>query len=329
MDARKVKLLAVERLIWFIAVAGYLVFMFLLPRIFLDPANFDFIVRSGVSVGIIALAEAICLISGSIDVSITAIAGFAGVLIVTLRMAFFPGMEPSLEFQLLMIVLAFIVGAVLGALNGLLVKKVRIHPFLITLSTYIVFMGARKLLYEGSERVYSGIINIIGGGQIVRGVSYSLIIVLITMAILWVFLNYTVTGMRIYAIGGNPRSSALMGINVGNLRFLVHTLAGVLAGLSGLLFIGYNRATTPEMLDLNVFDAFAMAILGGIALEGGRGRIEDVFAGIFFISTLTIAMSVMGINVYLRQTVVGIFILAGVMINSLREKIRDRILAQI
>jgi ribose/xylose/arabinose/galactoside ABC-type transport system permease subunit len=224
--------------------------------------------------------------------------------------------------------LALLVGAGLGALNGFLITKIRIHSFLITLATYIVFIGARKLLYEGAERMPDKVINMLGGGQVVPGISYSTIIFIAVVAVLWAFLNMTVTGMRIYAVGGNPRASALMGVVVDDIRFRAHFIAGMLAGLSGILYVGYNEATTPAMLDFNLFDGFAMAIFGGVALTGGRGRIEDVFASMFFLSTLTLAMTIIGINVYLRQTVVGVFILIGIILNMVREKIRDRILMQ-
>lgn len=319
-----VKLFMIERMVWFIAAIGYIVFMLTIPKVFLSLTAIDFIIRSVASVGIIALATAICLIAGSIDVSVPAIAGFTGVFITLFTSRWFPGAP-----DILIIILALLIGGFLGAINGYLVKKIRIHSFLITLATYIVFMGARKVLYEGAERMPSGLINMIGGDQIISGLSYSTVIVILLIPLLWFFLNRTVLGMRIYAIGGNPRASALMGVDVDGVRFRVHIIAGILAGLSGLLYVGYNRATTPEMLDFYVFEAFAMAIFGGIALEGGRGRLEDVLAAMFFISTLTLGMSIVGINVYLRQTVIGAFILIGIIVNTFRERIRAKILMQL
>jgi len=319
-----IKLFLVERTVWIVAIIGYLAFAIAIPEVFLKLTAIDFVIRSGASIGIVALAIAICLISGSIDNSVPAIAGFAGVFVTLFVSKWFPGTP-----WIALVILALVIGALLGALNGFLIKKIRIHSFLITLATYIVFIGARKLLYEGAERMPSEMINRLGGGEITPGISYSTVILILLVILSWIFLNRTVTGVHIYAVGGNPRASALMGINVDSIRFRVHLLAGILAGLSGLLYVGYNRATTPEMLDFNLFDAFAMAIFGGIALSGGRGRIEDVFAAMFFISTLTLGMSIAGINVYLRQTVVGCFILIGIIVNALREKIRDRILMQL
>jgi len=319
-----VKLFLIERAVWIVAIVGYLTFAIAIPKVFLKPTGLDFAIRSGAPIGIVALAISICLISGSIDNSVPAIAGFAGVFVTLFASKWVPGTP-----WIFLIILALLIGALLGALNGFLIRRVRIHSFLITLATYIVFIGARKLLYEGAERMPSEAINLLGGGEMIPGISYSTVIVILLVVLLWIFLNKTVTGVRIYAVGGNPRASALMGIDVDDIRFKAHLLAGILAGLSGLLYVGYNRATTPEMLDFNLFDAFAMAIFGGVALTGGTGRIEDVFAAMFFISTLTLGMSIVGINVYLRQTVVGCLILIGIIANALRGKIRDKILIQL
>ncbi|MCL7394176.1 MAG: ABC transporter permease [Thaumarchaeota archaeon] len=318
-----ISLFLVERTVWLIAIAGFLIFAAIMPRVFLDLGAIDFVIRSGVSIGLVALGIGICLIAGLIDNSVPAIAGFAGVFTTLFASKWFPGTPWPI-----LLLLAILVGAGLGALNGLLIRKIKIHSFLITLTTYIVFIGARKLLYEGAERMPDKVINMIGGGQIIPGISYSTVIFIVVVAVLWVFMNMTITGMRLYAVGGNPRASALMGVDVDGIRFRAHLIAGILAGLSGILYVGYNEATTPAMLDFNLFDGFAMAIFGGVALTGGRGRIEDIFASMFFLSTLTLAMTIAGINVYLRQTVVGVFILIGIVLNMVREKIRDRILMQ-
>lgn len=316
-------LFLIERTVWLITIAGFILFAAIMPEVFLNLTAIDFVIRSGVSVGLVSLGIAVCLIAGSIDNSVPAIAGFVGVFTTLFVSKWFPGTPWPI-----LVLLALLVGGAFGALNGFLLRTIRIHSFLITLATYIVLIGARKLLYEGAERMPSWEINMLGGGQIIPGLSYSTIIFIVIVALLWIFLNRTVTGMRIYAVGGNPRASALMGVDVDGIRFRAHLIAGILAGLSGLLYVGYNKATTPEMLDFNLFDAFAMAIFGGIALTGGRGRIEDVFAAMFFISTLVLGMSIMGINVYLRQTVVGSFILIGIILNATRERIRDKILMQ-
>lgn len=321
MKSSTIILFFIERAVWLIAVMGYVVFAIMIPRVFLDLSAIDFVIRSGVPIGLVALGIGICLIAGSIDNSVPAIAGFTGVFITLFASKWFPGTPWPI-----LIMLALLIGGALGALNGFLVKTIKIHSFLITLATYIVYIGARKLLYEGAERMPCAEINLLGGGRIIPGLSYSTVIFIVILALLWIFMNRTVTGMRFYAVGGNPRASALMGVDVEGIRFRAHLLAGILAGLSGTLYVGYNMATTPAMLDFDLFEAFAIAIFGGIALTGGRGRIEDIFAAMFFLSTLALGMSIVGINVYLRQTVIGSFILIGIVMNLIRDKMRDRIL---
>jgi len=318
---RKVQLFVLERLVWLIAIVGYAVFIFLLPDLFFNFSNIDFVIRKSAAVGVLAIAEGICLLSGSMDLSLPAISGLVAVFVLVFGQVWFPGVP-----AILLLPLFLIVGAALGAFNGLLVTRTRIHPFLITLGTLLVFQGLRKEISAKTISVYSDILLFPGGGNIIGGYSFSTVIVLLTVLLAWIILNYAVTGLRIYAIGGNVTSARLMGVNVENTRLLVHTLAGIIAGLGGLLFIGHVRATSPEMMDEYLFMVFAMAVFGGIALEGGRGKIEDVIAGIFFIGAVDAGLTLLGIDPHLRSGVMGIFIIMGVIVNSIRFKMRDRLL---
>lgn len=342
MNWKKVQLVALERLVWIIAIVAYVVFIFLLPALFSDLSNIDFIFRCVAAVGVLAIAEGICLLSGSVDVSLPAISGFAVVFVVWFGKIWFPSPPgfPCLEVAgvsaILLLLLVLIVGAALGAFNGLLINRTGIHSFLITLCTYFMLIGGRQWMAElpgmsPSVFVDSDILCFLGGGKIIGGYSFVMVLLLLITFLAWFFLNRSVSGLRMYAIGGNVTSARLMGVNVKNTRLLVHTLAGIIAGLGGLVFIGHTGlagvgSTTPEMLDLRLFMIFAMAIFGGIAIEGGRGNIEDVIAGIFFIGTVEIGTSFLGINVYLRECLVGIFILVGIIVNSIRFKMIDRLL---
>lgn len=322
MSWRKVQLFMLERLVWIIAIAGYTFFIFQLPVLFFDLSRIGIIIRMNAVWGVIAIAEGICLLSGSIDLSLPAIGGFAGVFVTAFGQTWFPGVP-----AILLLLLPLIVGAALGAINGLIISRTGVHPFAVTLATFLVYIGARKSISAGSQWVYTPILLLPGGGDIIGGFSFSMALVLLTVFLAWLFLNHTNIGVRIYAIGGNATSARLMGVNVKNMRLLVQTLAGMIAGLSGLLYLGDVGATSPQMMDFDLFMVFAMAVFGGIAIEGGRGNIEDVIAGIFFIGTVIIGASMRApISVHLINLVVGILILIGVIVNSIRFKMRDRLL---
>jgi len=318
---RKVQLFVLERLVWLIAIVGYAIFTFLLPDLFFNFSNIDFVIRKSAAVGVLAIAEGICLLSGSMDLSLPAISGLVAVFVLMFGQIWFPGVP-----AILLLPLFLIAGGAVGAVNGLLINRTGVHPFLVTLGTLIIFQGLRKVISERPIGVESDILLLPGGGNMIGGYSFSTALVLLTVFLALLFLNYTVTGLRIYAIGGNVTSAKLMGVNVKNTRLLVHTLAGIIAGFGGLLFIGNVQATSPEMMDEYLFIVFAMAVFSGIALEGGRGNIEDVIAGIFFIGTVDAGLTLLGIDPHLRSGVMGIFIIMGVIVNSIRFKMRDRLL---
>ena len=321
MNRRKAQLFVLERLVWIIAIVWYTIFIFLFPVLFFNLSRPDFIIRRLAAVGVLAIAEGICLLSGSMDLSLPAISGVAGVLVLEFGQSWFPGVP-----VILLLLLPLIVGAALGAVNGLIISRTGVHSFVVTLATFLIFIGSRKLISAGAISVESDILLLPGGGNIIGEFSFSMALVLLTVFLAWLFLNHTNIGVRIYAIGGNATSARLMGVNVKNTRLLVQTLAGMIAGLSGLLYLGDVGATSPQMMDEYLFMVFAMAVFGGIAIEGGRGNIEDVIAGIFFIGTVATGASMLGIKVHLIHLVIGILILIGVIVNSIRFKMRDRLL---
>lgn len=311
MNWRKVQLFMLERSVWIIAIV-----VLLLP---VDPL---LTFRAYVGYGVLAIATGICLLSGSMDLSLPAIGGLAGAFVVEFGEIWFPGVP-----DILLLLLPLIVGAALGAINGLIISRTGVHSFFVTLATLLIFQGLRKAIRPGTLWIKHSDILLLPRREIIGGFSFSIAFLLSMVFLAWLFLNHTKIGMRMYAIGGNATSAKLMGINVENMRLLVHTLAGMIAGLSGLIFIGDVGATSPEMMDLWLFWIFAMAIISGIAVEGGRGYIENVIAGMFFIGIVDYgARYGLGIRVHLVWFVIGILILIGVIMNSIIFKLRDRLL---
>lgn len=321
MDLRKVQLFMLERLMWIIAIASYVLFIFLSPDLFSNPSTVVDIFRIYAGHGILAIAVGICLISGCIDLSLPAIGGFVGVFIVEFGEVWFPA-APGI----LLLFLLLIVGAALGAVNGLISGKTGIHPFFITLATSLVFQGLRKLIRPGSLWIRHSETLLLPKTKIIGGIDLSIVLLVLIIFLAWFLLNYTHFGVRMYAVGGDAASARMMGISVENMKLFVHILAGALAGLSGLIYVADVGATSPEMMDLWLFWIFAMAIFGGIAIEGGRGKLENVIAGVFFIATLDYGARLLGVDVHLILFVIGILIFIGVIVDSIRVKIRDRLL---
>jgi len=321
MNLRKVQLFMLERLMWIIAIAGYTLFIFLSPGLFFTPSTIADVSRMYAGHGILAIAVGIGLISGCTDLSLPAIGGLTGVFVVEFGEVWFPGVP-----GILLLFLPLIVGAALGAINGLISGKAGIHPFFVTLATSLLFQGCRKLIRPGSLWIKQSEILLFPKTEIIGGIDFSIVLLLLITFLAWLLLNHTHIGVRMYAVGGKAASARMMGISVENMKLFVHTLAGTMAGLSGLIYIADLGATSPEMMDLWLFWIFAMAIFGGIAIEGGRGNLENVIAGVFFIGTLSYGAALLGVQVHLIQLVIGILIFIGVIVNSIKDKIRDRLL---
>ena len=315
MNWRKVQLFLLERWVWIIAIVVFISFFGLsitdLIRIFWMYAGY----------GVLAIAVGISLLSGSTDASSPAIGGLAGVFVVEFGEIWFPGAPP-----ILLLLLPLIVGAAVGAINGLIVSRTGVHSFFVTLATFLIFIGGRKLIREGTLWIKHSDTLLLPRREIIGGFDFSIAFLLLMVFLAWLLLNHTKIGVRMYAIGGDATSARMMGVNVENMRLLVHTLAGMIAGLSGLIYIGDVGATSPEMMDLWLFWIFAMVIFGGIALGGGRGNIENIIAGMFFIGTLDIGARGLGIPVHWIHFIIGTLILIGIIVNSIIDKLRDRLL---
>lgn len=322
MNWRKIQLFMLERFTWIIAIAGYTLFIFLSPDLFFNLSIVVDIFRVYAGYGVLAIAMGICLLSGSMDLSLPAIGGFAGVFIVEFGEVWFPD-APSI----ILFLLPLILGATFGAINGLIISKTGVHSFFVTLATTFLFIGARKAIRPGTLWITHSNILLLSGRKIMGEISFPIIFLLLIVILMWLILNHTRIGVRMYAIGGGSDAARMMGINVGNMRLLVHTLAGTIAGLSGLIFIGDVGATSPYMMDEWLFWIFAMVILGGIAIGGGRGKIENVIAGMFFIGTVDMGAHMLGITPVARvHLTIGILILIGIIMDSIIVKMKNRLL---
>lgn len=321
LNWKELRILALDHLIWIIVLAAYIVFTFVKPSVFLDVfSNISYLLLIGSWLLIMALAESVSLISGTFDLSVAAIAGLAGMMTALAAETGFFGLPP-----ILLLVLPLAIGTLFGLINGLFVGKLGIDSFILTLATLIIFRSLRRLIRDAPISGFPDPIVFIGNGKFL-GINVAVIITLFTVLAVWLFLNYTDTGIKIYQIGGNPQSARLVGVNIENVRVIVYMISGMLAGLGGLLFIGYNNSATTVMLDGKIFWVFGIAVLGGISLDGGRGEVLDVLGAAIFWTTLQSGLNFVGLGSDLRKMIQGIILLIGIIINAYRYRIKERLL---
>ncbi len=321
MTLEKVELFLLDNLVWVIFTIFFLVFGFLKPSAFLSISNFRFIIYSSAALGFLVLAEGVCLITGNFDLSIGQMAGFLAML----NAMIITHWAPWIPWYLAVVILIAL-GALLGAINGLFIGKVGLNPFLVTLSTYMVFKGGTLTvssmpIRKGFPELYLAI-----GGASIAGIPYAIFVLIGGLLILGFILRYTRFGSHLYAVGSNPQSASMTGIRVDNMLLYTYILSGALVGMAALLFSGFVGSATPGLANNTLFTAFAGAVIGGISLSGGRGKLSGAVGGILLVGTIEAGLTMMYVPPQQTTIYTGMLVLAAIVINRLKETARDKIL---
>jgi ribose transport system permease protein len=281
---------------------------------FLTSRNLSNVARQISVVGIVSLGEALVIIAGGIDLSVGSIIGLSAVL--TALAATDPGSP------LLGLLTALVTGTVVGAINGLLVTKARINPFITTLGTLSVARGAALLATNGSPVRFDNWAAWLGYGKI--GAVPVQFLLLVVLAILVSFYaGRTRWGRNIYAVGDNARAARLAGVNVRSTRITVFIICGGLAGLGGMLLGGMLTNANPSLGLGYELDVIAAVILGGVALTGGRGSIVGVVIGAALMGLLRNAFVLLNVSGYWQTITIGLVVILAVGADSFTRRADD------
>lgn len=319
---RKIRLIILENLVWFIAVIIFIIFGLAAEGFFTLRILF-FILYISSPVGLLVLAQALCLLSGNFDMSLAQIAGLS-VLIVGLIMGRgFTGMI----LVPIAIALVPIVGGILGAVNGYFVGFMQINSFLVTLSSYLIYQfSAYYLLTQPITGYYLPAAFLALGGQRLGPIYIVFYALLAVSLILHFMFKFTGFGTKIYAVGSDMEASRTLGVNNQTIIFWVYVLAGMIAGLAGLAYAGFAGAITNSLANGEVFWSFAGAIMGGISMRGGRGKILGALGGAFLLGVIGAGVVALDVTPTLRDVIKGFVVLASVIISKYRDYWIDRIL---
>jgi ribose/xylose/arabinose/galactoside ABC-type transport system permease subunit len=319
INSEKIKLGLVEHLIWLIILGVFIVFSLTIPHFF-TIRNILFILYAASPLGFLVFGEAIALLSGNMDLSLSENAGLTAMLVGVILVDWAPWLPGWVG-----IILMVLVGALLGAVNGFFVGKMKINPFLITLSTFIMFNWSTYYLRRGAIVKVPAALLVLGGGK-TGGIFNSIFVFVGMVFILYILLEHTRFGSHIKAIGGNSEASGMLGISVENTNFWIFTISGALAGISGLLYVGYLKCIPSTIADGAIFLAFAGAIMGGVSLQGGRGSIIGALGGVILMGIIDAGCTMTAMEPALRGVLNGFILLIAILINRTRGSLRDRIL---
>lgn len=262
---------------------------------------------------LIAFGMTAVILTGGIDLGVGPILALTGT--VTAGMIVNLGIPVPIA-----LLIAIVLGIVLGLVGGILVGKTKLQPFIATLITQTVYRGLTLIYTDGRpisgitkpEYVGAPMIEFIGRGKLF-GIPAPIIIMLIAFIAMYILLNKTALGRKIYAVGSNEKTSMLAGIDIARIKIFVYSLSGLMATLAGLILISRLNSAQPTLGVGYELDAIAATAIGGTSMEGGRGKITGTFIGVLIIAVLSNGMNILGINSYLQDIVKGLVILFAVL----------------
>ena len=308
----------------FLIFAAMVVGASILSPAFLSSTNLINIVRQMSIVGLIARGVTGVIVSAGIDLSSGSVVGLTAVVAASLAQspdntaAFYPGLHLPL---IVAVLAACAVGALVGLINGSLVAKTRIPPFIATLGTYTAIRGA-ALLYTGGRPIsdLTDGYDFIGQGDLL-GVPVPIVILVVMAVVTHILYAHTKFGKYIYAIGGNEQAARVSGIDASKYKMLIYVYASFLAGLAGLVVSARIGSGQPGLGVGYELDAIAAAVIGGTSLSaGGIGTVAGTIVGALIIGVLNNILDLMNVSAYFQQIIKGCIIVGAVILDQLKQR---------
>ncbi|WP_082614725.1 ABC transporter permease [Paenibacillus sp. Soil787] len=261
----------------------------------------------------VALGQAIVLVIGGMNLSLGAIGGLS---VVTAGYAMHTLGLPSW----VAVLLAIIVGAAAGFINGFVIIRLKLNSFVVTLATSFIYTGLVFGISKGFPytKIPKGFTFI--GREGFLGLPYLFWLMILTLVILWYVFKYTVIGRQILATGGNLVAARYSGINTDKIIMIGNILSGIFAAIAGVLWISRMGSATPATGSDWMIISFAVAVIGGTALNGGAISAIGLFASSLMIALINNGLIMLGANVYFEQSFLGAIIMLAVIAESVRMK---------
>lgn len=287
------------------------------PR-FLSPANLQNMARLIGAYGIFSIGLGIVIISGGIDLSVGSVFALLGVLLSIMLVEL--GWPASLT-----VIIILTVAMSLGALHGLIITKLRIQPFIVTLCGLLFYRGLARFIANdetkgfGSAAGFEWLRDLANGDLL--GVPTPFILLVITSVVMWVVLHRSIYGRYLFAVGRNEIAARYSGINSSRIIASAYIILGLLAGIAAIVFAFYTNSVSPSSHG-SFFELYgiAAAVLGGCSLRGGEGSIIGILLGAALLQVLQNLVNLLGIPSSLNFAVMGAVILMGVIADQILQR---------
>ncbi len=284
-------------------------------RYFLTFSNIGSVLKSQAIIGIMAIGELFVILLGGIDISIGAVYGIAGTLSALLLDAGLPAA--------LCVPLAIACGILIGWVNGMLVARLRMAPFIVTLGTMGIVRGVNLILTGATSRSISDPSFLAIDAGSILFIPLPLLLLLAFFILSDIFLKETVLGGRLYAIGGDENAARMLGIDVKGIKLTAYMLCGALAAVGGVIGASKVSASYPLAGNGYEFEVIAAVIVGGALMSGGKGTVLGAVLGAIFIGILKNSILQLGISQYWQQALSGFAIIFVLIVSTRVARVRE------
>ncbi|MBN1299476.1 MAG: ABC transporter permease [Actinobacteria bacterium] len=305
-----------QRWIVLLVLAASIIVFSLLSPYFLKLKNLYAIGLTISVIGIVSIGQTFCILIRGFDLSVGGVSVFCGMIV-----AFFTA-KLGVPY-VLSVFIGLAVGALIGFINGILITKGKINPFITTLAIWFILDGAVFILSKGYAIVISTKEFLFLGTTRIYGVPLPILILILFYIVFELMLRNTIFGRKIYLTGGNPEASRIAGIDVNNLTIKVYMLSSILAAFGGVILtsrMGAAQLTSGSSYPLG---SIAAVVLGGTALTGGEGRLSGTIIGVMIIGVLTNGLIMLGMQQAFRDITTGLVLILAVLFQNLKYSSRS------
>lgn len=277
--------------------------------VFFTKDNLINILRQVAVNGIVSVGMTFSIISAGIDLSVGSILAFAGFIMVM--------MEGKGAF--LAVLLALLSGVAWGLVNGIVIAKGKIQPFVVTLATMTLISGCTLIISNGQPiSLTNQTLTTVGSGSM-GPIPILVVIFAIVMFLGWLLLSKTTFGRYTYAIGTSENASHMAGIKIDRTKIFIYVLCGLLAALGGIILTSRLSSASPIAGTGAELDAIAAVAIGGASLAGGEGTMVGTLFGVLIVGVISNGFVLLDVNAYVQQVVKGIIIIAAVLIANRKK----------
>ncbi|RWK56643.1 ABC transporter permease [Mesorhizobium sp.] len=318
----------------FIALIAVLIFFSIAAPNFLSAANLILMSKHVALNAFLAMGMTFVIITGGIDLSVGSIVGLCGMVAGYLVLN---GIDLQVGytiyfnvFEIALITLA--VGILIGAVNGLLITRLNVAPFIATLGVLYVARGLALLSSDG--RTFPNLVGkadlgttgfgFLGAGRLL-GLPVSIWILVVVAVGAAYLAKYTPLGRHIFAVGGNERAARISGVRVNMVKMFVYMFSGFCAAVVGLIISSELMASHPATGESFELNAIAAAVLGGTSMSGGRGTIGGTIVGAFVIGILSDGLVMMGVSSFWQMVIKGLVIIVAVVVDQAQRRLQSRV----